>query len=74
MLKHRKADPNLKDKPFILSMNNASVHASEKMQKFLARARLRAITITPRCPSLNLAEKIIALFTTLLVKEWKSRR
>ena len=55
----RKADPNLKDKPFILSMDNASVHVSEKTQIFLARARLRAITITPRCPSLNLAEKLL---------------
>ena len=68
MLKQRKANPNLKDKPFVLSIDNASVHVSETTQKFLARARLRAITITTRCPSLNPAEKIIALFKTLLIK------
>ena len=68
MLKQRNADPNLKDKPFVLSMDNASVHVSEKTQKFLARARLRAIAITTSCPSLNPTEKIIDLFKTLLVK------
>ena len=59
MLKQRKADPNLKDKPFVLSMDNASVHVSETTHKFLARARLRTITITTRCPSLNPAEKLL---------------
>ena len=74
LLSQRNQDQRFKDKPFILWMDNASVHVSKSTQKFLLNCKLRAVTIAARCPSLNPAEKLIAWFKVLINKQSKSGR
>ena len=74
LLTQRNKDKNFKKKPFMLWMDNASVHVSESTQKFLSKCKLRAVTIAARWPSLNPAEKLIAWFKALINKQSKSGR
>ena len=60
MLYQRNKNQSAKRKPFILCMDNASVHISKATQKFLLKSKIRATTIAARYPSLNPIEKLIA--------------
>ena len=73
MISHRNNDLRFKQKPFLLWMDNASVHVSFECQAFLTQRKLRAVTITLRCPSLNPTEKLIACFKKPIVEPAKLR-
>ena len=74
LLTQRNKDKNFKKKPFMLWMDNVSVHVSESTQNFLSKCKLRAVTIAAWWPSLNPAEKVIAWFKSLMNKQSKSGR
>ena len=50
---------DIKSKPFVICCDNAPVHTSATICKFLMSSELRVITITPYCPALNPWEKLI---------------
>ena len=52
-------------------MGNASVNALHSNQHFLNKSKLRAVTITLKCPSLNPIENLITFLKMLVSKDLK---
>ena len=53
---HQKENVN---RPFVIVMDNATVHTSSSMGSFLKKIGVGAVTITPYSPALNPCEKVI---------------
>ena len=53
---HQKENVN---RPFVIVMDNATVHTSSSMGSFLKKTGVGAVTITPYSPVLNPCEKVI---------------
>ena len=53
MLESKNKDPDLKVVPFILSINNAAVHVSNSVLKFLWQINIRAVKIARYWSFLN---------------------
>ena len=57
--KLRLKNSDYNDKKFIFICDNAAVHTSEEVDKFISRSGLRLLTICPYRPSMNPVEKVI---------------
>ena len=59
MLDWRNSHKDNASRPFVIVMDNATVHTSFGMGSFLKKAGVGAVTITPYSPALNPCEKVI---------------
>ena len=53
-------------------MDNAAVHVSQKVKKFLITSKVKAITITPYSPTLNPCEKLINAIKQRIKKKYET--
>ena len=70
VLKERKKLSSQEISKFVIIMDNASIHKTHEVSKFILDSKIRAVTIPPYEPSLNPVEKfILALKTKLRQKK-----
>ena len=74
VLKFRNHKPNLNSKRLVIVLDNASIHKSDEVVKFISKLSLTVLTIPPYEPSLNSVEKfILAIKMKLRKLRWQDR-
>ena len=73
-IEHRTNDLKIEDKRFIIVWDNASLHISEEVKRYLSNTEVIICTIAPYSPCLNPAERLILYIKKKVMKIRQIRR